>query len=379
MIHIKSIITISIIFLHTLYAGDDIKEALLRYQNKELFLKYQNIDIEKINTILWGSDSYCYSCNDCLFRLYRTKDGGRTWEKAVLTKKELNILGIDYSDLENEEEKLISVAENLTDTSKIFFINDKAGFALFMWPQIDGEWKTIDGGKSWKVVRDEENTPIAIIDNEDFYSFDSSTTVVWNRIFNETVSYITKDGGISWQKCGVAKQSEIAYIESPAYFYDDNNGFIIIKYYHEKKHSFEYALAKTEDKGCNWKIRYTFDKDITPFEIAMANEKEILIIGKIKDYRGFFYSKDSGESFEFICIPLKGACRSYCENIVKCYVLEYLREIDEYYMYVSEDGLKSWIKLTDEEILKQDFCKGNKVLWQSGHFFQILTRAESKK
>jgi photosystem II stability/assembly factor-like uncharacterized protein len=152
--------------------------------------------------------------------VYKTLDGGITWDSAVQTNPQFSLM-------------------------KLFFINENTGWGS---PAIYNNYKlfkTTDGGKNWSAL------PTDCQDINGLYFFNSNTGYISGRGF-----YYTTNGGINWIK----KSSAIMTINH-LQFLNSNLCFA---------GTTESLLFKSTDAGSTW-LNYTklFDADL--YSIVFLN------------------------------------------------------------------------------------------------------------
>lgn len=127
--------------------------------------------------------------------LWESFDGGETWQKAIdfaeLAPNSMNTSTLSITQFHRDNGKFMSVyrpSSYYQDSTKT-------------WIRVPGElWITSDGGKSWKLSKN--NLPLDSIDivSIDYEKYDTNSIyVAFNTSLNKINLYHSYDGGDSWQ------------------------------------------------------------------------------------------------------------------------------------------------------------------------------------
>jgi len=197
------------------------------------------------NCITFTNDQMGYVGHRSRTRIYKTMDGGSTWNLV-------NITGL---------------TDTIASVNRIFFINESTG-----WAVASGILKTTDQGSNWITQLNEPFSGITSIHFVD--SLYGWASIVGSR------PYKTTDGGQTW----IEQTNLNIWDTRDVFFIDHQNGFLL---------GFN-ELYKTTDGGINWVL----NPSLTGFNIAELSTYEnstLFIIGD-KTYR----SIDGGENwYEF--------------------------------------------------------------------------------
>jgi photosystem II stability/assembly factor-like uncharacterized protein len=197
-------------------------------------------------------------------RVYHSKDCGDSWSS-------INILGNDYT------------------LKGISFSDSQHGWA------VGGQGlvvHTIDGGETWKMLRPPDKTDLQVVHFLNLkigYIAGRNTQLdpLTDEVKGDIKIYRTIDGGETWQQC---------YMESiplnvfQVFSYSETTAFAILG---------GNKLIKTDNQGNTWREILLPAKSIR--SISFLSNKIGWLVGK----RTFLQSKDGGDSWEQVQLPLE--------------------------------------------------------------------------
>jgi photosystem II stability/assembly factor-like uncharacterized protein len=182
--------------------------------------------------------------------LFRTSDGGHTWQKTMLPPSELG-------------------------ATHVQFVNAKDGWILASYiPQWFGAaehvdlFRSTDGGQTWSTVARAGSLPkiLPLVGVKSGMGWASATTgwVVGGfgseDVENTVWLYRTQDGGVSWHPQSLPlpfKQSPLALQTQPPVFFSATEGLLPVIFYNVHKRQFiikdiGFAVYATHDGGATW-------------------------------------------------------------------------------------------------------------------------------
>ncbi len=199
--------------------------------------------------------------------IYATTNGGELWtpQQSGLTSTITNINFVDENtgwalDITDGNSNLIKTENGGNSWTQIYsfnstlildtyFINENEGYVT----GIGSTFKTTDGGQSWVVVNENENTSL--------YSITGIDNTVWiggiigYGSSNNIGSYISRstDNGVSWEDLSFSRLNPYTtgYNIFSADFIDDNTGWIFAI----ESETFNLAVFQTTDKGEHWELK----------------------------------------------------------------------------------------------------------------------------
>jgi photosystem II stability/assembly factor-like uncharacterized protein len=314
--------------------------------------------------VSWDEGS-CIDAQNCWIGLNRTKDGGITWEKAVLSRKILEVFNLDAQ--RYKDEKYLELIE--ATAIQTIFADKEHGWLIVSSNRGNSFWETFDGGTNWQEVSTDKVFPIT---RESVVFLNNEEGVLWRPdsvSSNKQIFFKTKNGGMDWEPCG-AIPSNISFHCLP--FFDNFGTGWVISSLKNEKDQWLLAILKSKDKGCSWNS--VWESPLTPKnkdfgiggEIYSLDGQNIYIAA---GYDGCLsYSKDGGSSWTNLVFPVeKGLIGVFFKNLQEGFVLTL-----EGKMWRTKDAGKSWALLNKEEILAMSFCDKQKVRWQKGRIFQMV-------
>ena len=171
--------------------------------------------------------------------LFRTSDGGHTWQEAMLPRSGLG-------------------------ASQVQFVNDQDGWVLASFgggaagSQAVDLFRSTDGGQTWSIVTPRPGNPpgtLPFVGHKSGMGWASATTG-WVTgctcaAENTVWLYRTQDGGVSWQPQSLPLPSLQAVITTqPPVFFSATEGLLPVTFLNEKRTSL--AVYATHDGGATW-------------------------------------------------------------------------------------------------------------------------------
>jgi photosystem II stability/assembly factor-like uncharacterized protein len=179
--------------------------------------------------------------------LWRTSDGGRTWQRMRRGSNEKAILG---------------------DIFRVNFITPSRGWLMTG----DGTWQTEDGGSMWRRIFPNDSDGPQFADARHGWMNVSVTE-------SSQQSYVTQDGGQNWHPCGRRHGYNTQQPGRHAYFLTPKLGWAITS--RSKGNQSIDGVAHTTDGGCHWKVLWTSKEnpDESYYDIYFLNEREGWLAG----------------------------------------------------------------------------------------------------
>ncbi|MBW2938707.1 T9SS type A sorting domain-containing protein [Aureisphaera sp. CAU 1614] len=260
-------------------------------------------------------------------KIYKTIDGGNTWNDTELPSTIVNLSGFD-------------------------FIDENIGFASSYRSSI---YKTIDGGENWELITGTFGINNNYPGSYEVKFIDHNVGFVCGSL-NSGASglFKTLDGGENWEEIAKYDFYNLQMLNS-------NVGFAHEQFFNHRK------LYKTLDGGYNWFTLYEAAHEINSFHFV--NEQ----IGFLVGYNGMVEKTvDGGENWSQLNIP-----HEYYD-IVEFYSESYGFVVDSYgKIYITLDGGENWEESLDggvvggtHTILDMNFTE--EVLYAGGNWGKII-------
>jgi photosystem II stability/assembly factor-like uncharacterized protein len=289
------------------------------------------------------------------FEVKRTSDGGRTWQLMRPSTEDESVFG-----------KMGGIYVMPS------FITPTQGWLT----AIRGTWQTDDGGSSWRQLFSEYTG------NPHF----SDEQHGWIAIYTEKYqqSYLTKDGGLTWQPCG-AKRRLNQQTPNQVFFLTRQQGWAITSFTDDKRAA-TYGVARTTDGGCSWKQLWTETQDQRYCSIYFLNEREGWLAGCYST-GALAQSKDGGSTWRKVHTPIEPWRASpidvfFSSSAEGWVITRAIADGVEDGMYKTTDGGRTWIHLSNSELLKglEQSPAANQVpaAWKAGRLFQMLLSSASQ-
>jgi photosystem II stability/assembly factor-like uncharacterized protein len=285
------------------------------------------------------------------FEVKRTTDGGRTWQLMRPSTEDESAFGKMGS--------IYVMPSFITPTRG--WLNASKGI-----------WQTEDGGSTWRQIFAE--------DTGDPYFADEQHGWIGTYTEKYQQSYVTKDGGQSWQLCGVKRRLN-QQTPNQAFFLTPQHGWAITSHTDDERRTI-YGVAQTTDGGCSWRQLWTSDEDPDEMycQIYFLNEKEGWLAGCYST-GSLIETKDGGITWHKAQTPIDAwratPIEVYFANSIQGWIITKATEFgNPEGIYRTDDGGRTWRQLTEEEIIG-GFRAGNKrnaipKEWKAGRLAQML-------
>jgi photosystem II stability/assembly factor-like uncharacterized protein len=285
------------------------------------------------------------------FKVKRTTDGGRTWQLMRPSTESESVFGKMGSKYVTPS--FITITRGWLNAS-------------------NGTWQTEDGGTTWRQIFTEYTG------NPHFADEQHGWIATYTEKYQQ--SYVTNDGGRSWQPCG-SKRRLNKQTPHNAFFLTPQLGWAITSNTDDERRTI-YGVAETSDGGCSWRQLRTSDED--PDQkycgIHFVNEKEGWLAGCYGN-GNLIQTRDGGKTWFRAQTPID-AWRAtpidvYFANSQEGWLLTRAAiEGNPEGLYSTNDGGKTWRQLTERDIVG-DLRAGNQhnpipVEWKAGRLFQML-------
>lgn len=266
--------------------------------------------------------------------LYKTIDGGKTWE-SILNTYPMGV--INYIKLINENKGLVQ-ADGLgifctrdSGNTWAYYYQDQPWGATFFLDENDGwtighknYYKTIDGGETWTSY-----------DKNSFLNFNSAfflNNQIGLAVGESGAITKTNDGGITWIDQSNTLEGSLQSI----FFQDENIGWAVGGY----NKTYSGIVLYTKDGGDNW-INFNIETDYWLQAIQFGTDKVGWMCGYNSDKEGaIFKTTNGGLNWEKLPMNWDSSLRSLsCLGNNFCVVV----------------GEKSFVKITDNGMI----CKGS--------------------
>lgn len=283
--------------------------------------------------------------------LVRTSDGGQTWQQLNPVAGSPAILG------------------GMTDRyAKTYFVTPTRGWLAAN----QGTWQTEDGGLTWRQVFSAAPALPRFGDARHGW-LDLSTEP------NSTRSYITADGGHTWQPCGAATKGGPSVGEY-VYFLNARLGWGITSHTDAGRRKID-GVARTEDGGCDWQQLWLnkANPDETYCDIYFRDERQGWLAGC---YVGSLYrTTDGGRQWAEVPLPSERTkpLDVYFTTPVDGWIVASPEGREGTGVYHTADSGKSWHQLTDAELISGSLAGGADggatslpPAWRAGKLRQML-------
>lgn len=279
--------------------------------------------------------------------LLRTIDGGRNWQRMCLSNEDEAIFG-----------KLRDMLTNY------YFVSTSRGWLS----AYSGTWQTEDGGLTWRRIFTDEVEAAYFVDEQSG----------WMNLYNEEggyQSYLTQNGGRTWQPCG-SKRNSSDQIPMSAYFITPQLGWAITNSTIDRQTVF--GVAHTNDGGCHWEQLWVSDAnpDERYGDIYFLNEQEGWLAG---NYLGGLYrTTDAGKTWQEVNLPFKNLQVSdvYFVNAQNGWIITAPLSQTDTAIYHTANAGRTWRQLNEYDVVRGSSPNGERegipTRWKSGQLLQML-------
>jgi photosystem II stability/assembly factor-like uncharacterized protein len=277
-------------------------------------------------------DRHVWVVGSKLGTLMRSIDGGKSWQK----------LGLHSGDE-------IKFGKMFGMHLQIYFVTSARG-----WLCADsGTWQTEDGGETWRQVF------TGLISGMHFSELENG----WLNLVGEAwqQSYVTRDGGQSWQVYG-GRRGLNDPSPTSAYFFDRDQGWAITSKKVDRQ--FIFSVVRTKDGGLNWEEVWTAEK-INPDEICHSLYFLDAKKGWMAAEGGLYKSEDGGRQWTPIDLPdfIVGVNEVYFADRSNGWIVAKLRKPPySLALLATNDGGKAWQRFTEGEVI--NILRGEHPLYQ---------------
>jgi photosystem II stability/assembly factor-like uncharacterized protein len=283
------------------------------------------------------------------FEVKRTTDGGRTWQLMRPSTEGESVFG--------KMGGVYVMPSFITPTHG--WLNASKGI-----------WQTDDGGSTWRQIFTEDTN------NPYFADEQHGWIATYSKKYLQ--SYLTEDGGQTWQACG-DKRGLNQQTPNEAFFLTAQHGWAITSHADDERRTV-YGVAQTTDGGCSWQQLWTGDQDQKYCQIYFLNEKEGWLAGCYST-GNLIQTKDGGKTWHKVQTPIE-PWRSppvdvYFSSSREGWIITRAAiDGNPEGMYRTADGGRTWRQLTASEIRKGVDTENGRseipVKWKSGKLFQLL-------
>ena len=252
--------------------------------------------------------------------IIRTTDGAKSWDVFTIDKKYdfrgiyafdgLCAVAMSAGEAQTGAAKIYKTVDGGKNWKIVFetmeegvfldclkFKDKKTGYIL--GDPIGGKpyvLKTVDGGDSWNRVKP-ELFPDVLDGEASFAASNSNISLVKNRVLFSTQSrvFVSENGGKSWQVSQTPfKQRETSGMFG-LYFTDENHGFAVGGDYVDDKSEYP-NIAQTSDGGYSWAFTETARPTGLKESVWQSGENEFFVVGT----SGVGKSTDGGKTWQGI-------------------------------------------------------------------------------
>jgi photosystem II stability/assembly factor-like uncharacterized protein len=212
--------------------------------------------------------------------VYRTKDGGKTWEKILYVNDQTGVADM-VVDPTNPNKIIVAMWEH--GRTPDFFNSGGEGSAIYV---------TFDGGDNWKKITQKDGMPKGILGRIGLAIAPSSPNIVYALIeAKENGLYKSNDGGLKWSLVSKKNIGNRPFYYSEIYVDPQNENRIWNLYSY---------VSKSEDGGKTFRTVLDYGKGVHPDHHAFwihPNNPNYIMNG---NDGGMNISRDRGENWDFI-------------------------------------------------------------------------------
>ncbi len=280
-------------------------------------------------------------------QLKRTNDGGRTWMEMRPTSADEPIFG-----------------KVQASYIRPYFITPQHGWLK----AASGLWQTEDGGLTWRLLFPSGSEIPQFADAEHGW--------INVRVTDESEqSYITQNGGKTWQQCGNTRSYNTQHPGGRAYFLTQELGWAITSRTVDRQTI--YGVAHTSDGGCSWKQIWTSNENPDEWysDIYFLNEREGWLAGKANG--SLYHTTDGGKSWEDLPLPTERTKVTdvYFIRSTEGWIIAKKIGGDTEGIFHTENGGETWRQMTRSEIVTPGEFPAK---WKAGKLLQLLCASRGK-
>lgn len=207
----------------------------------------------------------CFSGKDA--GVFKSGDRGESWQQKSVVSKKQNIAGTD----------ILSVVIDPKD-SQIVYVGSRGA----------GLYKTVDGGESWYLLEDANQTLNKRANVYDVAIDSRNNGNIYLGTYQDRLGRVfrSSDAGRSWEEVYRVAREKYAVFAVEVDSYDPSVVYI---------GTAEGGLLKSSDYGKNWKIINWFDDVITDIKVNPHDTRTVFV----STYEGAIYStNDKGQNWQ---------------------------------------------------------------------------------
>ena len=280
--------------------------------------------------------------------LARTIDGGQTWMRLSPSSKPNAPDWLPY------------------DYLQVRFVSSTRGWMSGN----DSTWQTDDGGDIWRQIFAASFADLRFADDQSG----------WMNLadLSGQQTYLTKDGGQTWQPCGSKRTYSQQVPGDKSYFLTPQVAWAVTSKAHKKDpRSTVKGVAKSTDGGCNWIQLWINDNaDVRYHDIYFLNENE----GWLGGEKTLLHTMDGGKSWSEIHRPIEemNTLHVYFVNSKEGWISGGypFMPAEDTGVYRTTNGGETWRQVSDREIVAGFDENGRRVevpeKWKAGKLMQML-------
>jgi hypothetical protein len=295
---------------------------------------------------------------------YSTADGGRSWRVIKLSPEAAAAMHLGRI--------LEPVNDSTGLTIKSAFITPRRGWFAVSRQDVETEWETRDGGKTWRSLPDLSWSHMWFADARHGLAF------VATREQNHE-ALITADAGDTWQRCGVVyryadfdavsmldARRGWAWVSAPAPEWTAPSAGGAA----EADGPLRHGIMRTSDGGCHWRGVWSAETPITEFgDLYFLDEHHGWLAGGHKS--ALYATADGGRSWQPLPLPFKKTWveSAYFHDLQAGWLLTDER------LFETRDAGRTWREVPRDELLSRlgELLTSWKR-WRMGKLYGMLAR-----